>query len=164
MVGIQCARNGMLGGNSPSPTRGHPGGGGGGAWVSSAVSTPTLLTKKKKKKGIKVDRDTKNINETHLKWHLVHLQVSQVSEMAHDSSLLLAPGSQKDLEKKNHKQKQAGVQAETTVSLSPPRGLPLWILHHPQQPGVLTSTDKTQLRWPVVKINFDRPVTANPVC
>lgn len=48
--------------------------------------------------------------------------------MAHDSSLLLAPGSQKDLEKKkNHKQKQAGVQAETTVSLSPPRGLPLCI-------------------------------------
>lgn len=135
-----------------------------GLGIFCSVNPYPLNKKEKKKKGIKVDRDTKNINETHLKWHLVHLQVSQVSEMAHDSSLLLAPGSQKDLEKKNHKQKQAGVQAETTVSLSPPRGLPLWILHHPQQPGVLKSTDKTQLRWPVVKINFNRPVTANPVC
>lgn len=126
MVGIQCARNGMLGGNCPSPTRGHPGGGGGGAWVSSAVSTPTLLTKKKKKKGIKVDRDTKNINETHLKWHLVHLQVSQVSEMAHDSSLLLAPGSQKDLEKKKS-QTETGwcASRDHSFTVAPTRAPPL---------------------------------------
>lgn len=90
--------------------------------------------------------------------------------MAHDSSLLLAPGSQKDTGKKNHKQKQAGVRAKTTVSPSPHLGSPTAFLRHPQQPGVLKSMDKTQLRWPVVKINFKteifayRPLTANPVC
>lgn len=136
-----------------------------GLGIFCSVTPHPLNKKEKKKKGIKVDRDTKNINETHLKWHLVHLQVSQVSEMAHDSSLLLAPGSQKDLGKKKITNRNRLVcKQRPRFHCHPHAGSPSAFLHHPQQPGVLKSTDKTQLRWPVVKINFNRPVTANPVC